>query len=147
MANVHFDYVPDSPTLHDAPDIRVGLADLNQNLHHSPMTFIGGTTTNSGLTTTYWDSHNHYIPGTTVTVEDPTEHPVVALPNGDFQYVGTTATMFQDFIHEMGHALGLLHNNSDPTSIMNPLLSASNPLPDHADIVAIQSLYGAPHTV
>jgi len=145
VSNVHFQYVPDTPTLSNAPDIRVGLAALSQNLNPSRMTFQGGSSI-LGSTSTYWDGNNRYIPGTTLAVEDPASRPVVSLPNGDLQYIGTSATMFQDFMHEMGHALGLQHN-SDPTSIMNPVIGASNRLPNLADIIAIQSLYGPPQVV
>lgn len=133
-ANVKFDGITDTPDTVGAADIRVGLADLSPKT----MQFIGKTHT-------HWDTTtNHYLPDNLVTIEDPTETPVTALDDGDYQYDGFTTTVLQDLIHEFGHALGLAHNPDDPTSVMNPVIGKSNPLPDNQDIAAIQSLYGKP---
>lgn len=58
------------------------------------------------------------------------------------QYQGGTGTVFQDFVHELGHVLGLLHNTGDTNSVMYPVTSGKNILPDASDIATIQSLYG-----
>jgi hypothetical protein len=143
VANVHFDFVQDVPTSNagspqQAPDVRVGLADLQKALGAQPgMTFVGDTNWNA-------DANNHFLPDTIIGIEDPKESPATQLSDGDLQFNGTTATMFQAMLHELGHALGLDHNPNDPNSIMNPTLSSKNPLPDANDISAVQSLYGAP---
>ena len=139
-ANVHFNFSQDAPVgtpNTQQPDIRVGLGDIQSALDDPTMTFVGDTHFR-------WDANNKFMPDNLVTIEDPEENPVTSLKDGDFQYNGTTATMFQSMIHELGHALGLAHNPNDPNSIMNPLLSSKNALPDDNDVAAIQSLYGAP---
>ena len=123
------DTTSDSPGV---PDIRVGVAELMKGLH-----FIG-------LTYTKWDaSRDAFLPDVVLSIEDPSETPVTQLPNGDFRYQGESTTVFQDFLHELGHAIGLDHNLDDPTSIMNPVLGPQNSVPDNQDIAAVQSLYGA----
>jgi len=139
-ANVHFNFAQDGPIgtpSTQQSDIRVGLGDIQSALDDPTMTFVGDTHFR-------WDANNKFMPDNLVTIEDPAENPVTSLKDGDFQYNGTTATMFQSMIHELGHALGLAHNPNDPNSIMNPLLSSKNALPDDNDVAAIQSLYGAP---
>ena len=134
VANVHFNFIQDNaqhPT-----DIRVGLADINGSTMGQPgMTFVGDTDI-------IWDANNKFAPDNLVRIEDPSETPTTALSDGDQQYTGTTGTMFQTMVHELGHALGLDHNPTDPDSVMNPM--SGSLLPDANDITAIQSLYGAP---
>lgn len=139
-ANVHFNFVNDVPESSSlTPDVRVGLSDLNHGLAQGSMSFVGETDI-------IWDQNTaHFLPDVVTGIEDPAEHPVTALPDGDFAYNDTTgATMFQSMVHELGHALGLAHSPNDPHSIMNPVLSNQNRLPDAQDIAAVQQLYGAP---
>lgn len=139
LSNVRFVTIADDAT--SAPqlaDIRVGVAALTSTLSKPGMNFIIGNTHYS------WDANDKLQPDVVVTVEDPAETPVTALSNSDFQYKGGDATVFQSFLHELGHALGLAHNTDDPTSIMNPTLGLGNKLPDNEDIAAIQGLYGTP---
>jgi hypothetical protein len=137
VTNIHFDWIDDTAPQfigrNPIPDIRVGLSMLGASGHGNLV----------GLTDVKW-VNNIMAPDATVAIEDPAEHPVVALDDDDFGYKGTTTTIWQSMIHELGHALGLDHNPLDPTSIMNPVISRNNPLPDNQDIAAIQSLYGAP---
>ena len=138
VANVHFNFIEDAAPGQQPSDVRVGLADINSSSLAKPgMTFVGDTEIR-------WDANNKMLPDTLVSIEDPNETATTQLADGDQQYNGTTATMFQSMIHELGHSLGLDHNPTDPNSIMNPSLSSSNPLPDGNDIAAIDSLYGAP---
>lgn len=143
IANVKFVNVadpPDTGTHHPgSPDIRVGVSDLTKYLGQpSKGQLILGNTA-------WFDTANDkFEPDILLTVEDPNEHSVKPLGNGDYQYTGTDVTVFQDLLHEFGHALGLDHNQNDTSSIMYPLLSSKNPLPNQADITAIQGLYGAP---
>ena len=138
-ANVHFNFLPDVPEggTQQPADVRVGLADINKALNQPNMTFVGDTEYN-------WDANNKFLPDNLVNIEDPNETKTTQLSDGDQQYNGTTATMFQSMIHELGHTLGLDHNPNDPNSIMNPNLSSKNPFPDNNDVAALQSLYGAP---
>ena len=102
------------------------------------MTFVGDTEYN-------WDA-NKFLPDNLVNIEDPNETKTTQLMVIS-KYNGTTATMFQSMIHELGHTLGLDHNPNDPNSIMNPNLSSKNPFPDNNDVAALQSLYGALHSI
>ena len=129
VANVHFAFVPDDNSV--VADIRVGLADLNS------MGFIG-------YTSYHWNSSANFLSDTLLAVEDPDEQPVIATADGDLRYDGFNTTIFQDFEHELGHALGLGHNTGDQTAIMNPIIGSKNPVPNAQDIAAIQSLYGPP---
>jgi len=136
IANVTFVNITDDATnTVQAADIRVGLAALSTGTAPNTMGFIG-------YTHYHWDANNKFLPDNVVTVDDPTDHPVTALANGDFQYNGFSTTVFQDLLHEFGHAIGLGHNPDDMTALMNPILSANNRLPDAQDAAAAQSLYG-----
>ena len=116
------------------PDIRVGLSDLLSNIG-PPMV---------GFTHPKFDANGKFSPDTLVSIENPTQMPVIALSNGDFQYKGFDTTVLQVALHEVGHALGLAENPNDPTSIMNPSLTRLNRAPDAQDIAAIRYLYGPP---
>jgi len=133
LANVHFSFVTDMPAGLGEPDIRVGIADLRQSMHPNTMGFIG-------YTEYHW-RNDVFLPDTVVTVSS---QPTTQLADGDLQYTGFTSTMFQDFLHEIGHALGLGHNAPDRSAIMNPILSTANRVPDAQDVTAIRALYGAP---
>jgi predicted Zn-dependent protease len=129
VSGVQFQLVPDSPSA----DIRVGFEQF-------------GPTPTSPIGSTYWSAIGpNFLPGTLVAAEDPTETPLIQLPNGDFQYSATETGLQQVFEHEFGHALGLDHNQVDPNAVMYPTSGPSNDSgPDPADIQAIQSLYGPP---
>jgi hypothetical protein len=131
VANIQFVNIPDG--IVPEADIRVGVSDL------TAMGFIGDTVYR-------FNNLNQFTPDTTVRVEDPTQHPLALLPDGDWVYGNTMSTAFQVLMHELGHALGLAHNPGDPTAIMNPTSMASNRVPDAQDVAALQSLYGAPTT-
>jgi hypothetical protein len=139
-ANIRFIGVQDvQPNAAGVPDIRVGVADLSsvQATGNTGGTVIGETEPKPG-------ANDHLAPDTLVAIEDPSKTPVTALSNGDYQYQGGPADVFQDFVHELGHALGLGHNTGDINSVMYPVTSGKNILPDANDIAAIQSLYGRP---
>jgi hypothetical protein len=136
VANIDFIRVRDAVTVSDiVPDIRIGVSAFASN--PTTMEFIGYTS--------YRVSVDTYItPGAMVTIEDPVEHPVQALPNGDYQYAGLETTVFQTLLHELGHAIGLDHNFDDPSSIMYPVLGSSNPTLTASDVEEIRSIYGFP---
>jgi hypothetical protein len=132
VANVHFVNVDDSGSNSvSAADIRVGLA------HLSSMGFIGYT----GYS---WDGHNNFRNDTVVALNDVGAGNVTELANGNAKFNGDTATVFQDLLHELGHALGLAHNPYNSASIMNPTLGSSNPYINSQDATALRALYGAP---
>jgi hypothetical protein len=137
-ANIQFITAPDAASSTQSADIRVGMAFLN----HPPTVNELGVTFSRWYTTT-----DKFLPDTTVKVEDPAETPITKLPNGDYRHNGFESTTFQDLLHELGHALGLDHNSNDLTSIMYPVATLNNLVPDAQDIAAIQTIYGAPKPV
>jgi hypothetical protein len=89
----------------------------------------------------------------TVSVNDPRDLPMWRIVggdpfettySGDLGYIGTEATMTQILMHEIGHALGLPDNRTDPHSIMYYQASTFNEHLNASDVAAIQGLYGAP---
>ncbi len=130
VAKVHFVDVPDNGTNNvSAADIRVGLGQLSS----------------IGFTAYSWDtSNNKFMSGTTVMLDDVGARNVTPLSNGNVLYSGTQTAVFQDLLHELGHAIGLDHNPDDSSSIMNPTLSSANPFITLQDTVMLRALYGAP---
>lgn len=138
-ANVKFTNVPDAASKDQSADIRVGMADLGDL---PTMNFVGPTV---GRTTSHYNkTSDTFQPDTLVRIEDPADTPVTRLSNGDYQYSGLEATVFQDLLVELGHALGLGNNPSDPNSIMYSTEGSKNRVPDAQDIAAIQAKYGVP---
>jgi Matrixin len=133
-ANIKFIDAPDAPSIGQSADIRVGTALLWEP-----------TLGSIGLTTgPYNPTSDKFLPEQLVRIEDKAHTLVTRLPDGDYQYNGGQGTVFQDLLHELGHALGLDHNPNDPNSVMSPGLGPNNPLPDAQDIAGIQAIYGAP---
>jgi Matrixin len=124
VADVTFQEVPDSPNA----DIRIGFGNL-----------LPGSIGNIW----YEYSGDTFLPGTVVQIESPQHTP---LKNTDLgpAYTGYETLLLQDLMAQIGHAIGLGFSTDDPTSIAAPLLGADNLLPDNADIMAIQSIYGPP---
>jgi hypothetical protein len=136
-ANIKFIDVPDAPSIGQSADIRVGIASLVDP------TKIG-TVTTGATTSKYNTTDDKLAPDTLVRIEDSVNTPVTRLPNGDYQYNNNSDTVFQDLLHELGHALGLAHNLNDPNSVMYQIGSSKNLVPDAQDIAGIQAIYGAP---
>jgi hypothetical protein len=125
----------DTPYASQQADIRIGFSDLNTQSTGE----VGDTSYH------YMDgqngSPNTFIPDTIVQLEDPTQDPLIAQPNGQFQYQGFTADLQQVVEHEFGHALGLGHS-SDPNAVMYPFAGPNNTSLDASDYQGIQSIYG-----
>ncbi len=131
VANIHFVNVGDYGTSNvSAADIRVGLGKLPS----------------IGFTAYSWDANNQFASGTMVALDDVGPGNVTALDNGNVNYTGTQGTVFQDLLHELGHALGLDHNHYSSASIMNPTMTSANPYINWQDATALRALYGAPST-
>ena len=80
-----------------------------------------------------------FVPGTTVRLEDPSADAVGTSLTSRYQ--GTSTTLYQVALHELGHSLGLNHS-TDPNAVMFPTLGASNADLDASDIAGIQAIYG-----
>jgi hypothetical protein len=112
-----------------AADITIGWADLAT----SASSVVGYTTQDRSST---W-----LLPGTQIALEDPGETALSPGAAGQLTYANTDVTLYQDALHEIGHALGLA-DDSDPDSVMYAALGPNNTILDSTDIAAIQLLYG-----
>lgn len=129
VANIPLVQVADAIYNTVAPDIRIGFGALHT-----------GSTGTIGVTSYHYSNNltgQAFAPDTLVRLEDPSELAVSA--TGD--YTGTSASLYQVALHEIGHALGLAHS-TDPNSVMYAVVSASNHDLNIGDIAGIQALYG-----
>ena len=127
VSDMQLQLVPDSGSV----DIRIGFGTLDP----VQTAQVGSTS---------WRFNGQYfLPDTTVSLEDPSQDPLLPLPIGDFQYSGYMSDLQQIVEHELGHALGLAHNTTDPNAVMYPTATPQNNAgPDQSDIQALRSLYG-----
>ena len=79
-------------------------------------------------------------PGATILLEDPSGTALAPDSNGQLAYSGIGTELEQLLLHEIGHALGLA-DNSDPNSIMAPILSSANTTLDSTDTGGVKLLY------
>ena len=114
----------------NAAEIQIGWGQLENS---------GGTTI--GLTSYYSNSNNN-LTKALVQIEDPAQLALDSTAAG-YTWQGTTTTLYQVSLHELGHALGLDHS-TDPAAVMYPVAQTTNPGLSLADIAGIQQLYGAP---
>lgn len=132
VAPLTFTQVADSPSANGFADIRIGFGDLNT-----------ASTGIIGQTNLRWDGAGHLVQDEVVRLEDPSQFPATPNGAGNYTYNGTSATLEQVALHEIGHALGLAHA-SDPNAVMYASVGANNQTLDGTDIAGIQALYGAP---
>lgn len=129
-----FVQVPDHQALEQAPDIRIGLGNLLGQ---------GSSDDDIGLTDYYYyPSDNTFASGIYIALQDPSLTPLAPDATGTLLYSGTEASFFQVALHEIGHSLGLAHDQTDPDAVMYPVATASNRNLDAQDIQGIQALYG-----
>ncbi len=127
-SGLHLEQVADTTAA--TPDLLIGYGDFNA--------YNTGQVGDTGYA---WDGSNHFIPGTVVRMEDPAETPLIPGANGSLWYQGfINVSLAQDALHEIGHSLGMAHDQ-DPASIMNPGLGASNQTLDATDIAGIRAIY------
>jgi hypothetical protein len=111
-------------------DIRIGWGDFNTSL--------------SGVVgyTTYQTQNGLLQPDSIVRLEDPSQDALQTTTGGTLQYSGTTDSVYELLLHELGHALGLADNN-DPNSVMYYKAGASSTTLDSNDTTGMQTLYGS----
>jgi hypothetical protein len=118
-SGITFVQTPDQATT----DIRIGFGALGSSGE------IGNTF--------YRSSSYAMQPDVIVRIQDPAGDPLVGSPP---TYKGFQTTFAQVVLHEIGHAIGLAHQ-TDPASIMYPVLSTANPALDANDIASVETLY------
>ncbi|MDT7950223.1 MAG: carbohydrate-binding domain-containing protein [Acetobacteraceae bacterium] len=138
VSNLTFQEVPDSANPGAATDIRIGFGAFN--------TLSTGTIGQTDIRYTVSGGQSLLVPDEVVRLEDPLQLGLVADGSGNYVYAGTSATLKQVAMHEIGHALGLGHA-SDPQAVMYYMAGAGNQSLDATDVAGIQALYGAPAPV
>lgn len=130
VSGLTFNQVADSSVYPRPADIRIGFSKL-------------GTGSTGVIGQTYYGATNSvFNHDVGIQLEDPNDSPVASV-SGSFTYTNYGVTLFQVALHELGHALGLDHNNN-PTSIMYSSVNASNRDLNSGDTAGIQALYGPP---
>jgi hypothetical protein len=125
-SGLKFQQVPDST----ASDLRLGWGKFD-----TASTGIVGHTACQALA-------GEMMPNGIIRLEDPSQDALVSGPGNTLIYSGTTATLYQVTLHEIGHALGLA-DNDDPNSIMNFEATEQNSTLAGNDIAGIRRLYAA----
>lgn len=121
-----------------ATDIIIGWRDLNPVNPGDP-SLVGIT----------WYSNTSdrvsFLPGVTVAAEDPAQRALIPVSGAnDYQYSGYTTDLYQTLVHEIGHAIGLDHNQTNASDIMYPFLGPANMTIAADDIAAAVQIFG-PH--
>lgn len=132
VSAVTFTQMADSPVIGGAADIRIGFGYLNT-----------AATGVIGQTNLRWNGAGSLVRDEIVRLEDPGQFALSPDGNGGYTYAGTSATLQQVALHEIGHALGLGHA-SDPYAVMYPSVGSGNQVLDATDVAGIQALYGPP---
>ena len=133
VSGVQFVEQTDSVTQTGAADIRVGFGALSAGVEIGETDYL---TTAGG---------SRLAPDVVIRLQDPGVQSLTTV-NGVLTYSGTSSQLYQIVLHEIGHALGLAHDNADQNAVMYPVSTPSNRDLDSEDIAGIQSLYGPPST-
>jgi predicted Zn-dependent protease len=129
-SGLNFEEVADS----SLSDIRLGWGNFN-------------TASTRVVGYTLWRAQSgRLLPNNIIRLEDPLQDPLVAGTGGTLIYSGTNANLYQVFLHEIGHALGLADNH-DPDSVMHSEATGANNTLASNDVAGIRSLYGSPTVV
>jgi predicted Zn-dependent protease len=107
-SGLDFEQVADSAN----SDIRIGWADLG-----TPQTGLVGFTN--------FQVNNGVMQHAVIELENPNQNSLVASNNNNLIYSGTSTSLSQVFLHEIGHAIGLA-DNANASSIMSYALGSNN---------------------
>ena len=136
VAGLRFVYAPQDNA---AVDIRIGWDTLTP-----PRSTASGTTTELGETDyRYLTAQNSIQPDVRIRLLDPTST-ALSDATGVPTYTSYGVTLYQIALHEIGHAIGLAHDNDDPNAIMYPYASSENRVLAAPDIAGAQAIYGTP---
>jgi predicted Zn-dependent protease len=109
-------------------DIEVGWGDFDT----AQSGVLGLTTTNA--------SDGELQPGAEIRLEDPSDTALTLNSSGELSYSGTSATLYQVLLHEIGHAIGLGDSN-DPSSVMYAVAGPTDASISSVDVGAVETLY------
>jgi predicted Zn-dependent protease len=112
-------------------DIRVGFGD-----------FSTATSGIAGYTAYQQNSSLQIQPDAILRLEDPTQNALVAGAGGALEYSGTNTYLYNDILHEVGHALGLA-SDADSSSVMYYYADGNTGVLDANDTSGIQALYSS----
>jgi len=124
-SGLDFEQVADSAN----SDIRIGWADLG-----TPQTGLVGFTN--------FQVNNGVMQHAVIELENPNQNSLVASNNNNLIYSGTSTSLSQVLLHEIGHAIGLA-DNASTSSIMSYALGSNNTTLSSSDINAVHNLYSS----
>ena len=132
VSGLQFVEQKDSVVQAAASSIRIGFGMLAGSLTIGQTSVI--TTTAGG---------RMLAPDVVIELEDPAIRALTSV-GGQLTYSGTVSQLYQIVLHEIGHALGLAHDDANMNAVMYPIAMPSNRDLDAEDVAGIEALYGAP---